>query len=113
MIFPGDQPEGHMVTASDRTRDRWWIFLVWGLISESWSMVHPVLLCCKGSNKAVSPMAYKAIVTSRHWGRMSFLTWPWWREEVAAGFQLYALVSVISVSDNGTETVVWCRFVLM
>lgn len=50
-------------------------------------------------------MAYKANLPSRHLGKRSFLTLPWRTEEVAAGFRLYSLVSAISISDNGTETV--------
>ena len=68
-------------------------------------MVHPVLLCCKCSNKGVSLMAYKASLTSRHLRKRSFLILPWRIEEVAAGFQLYSLLLVISSSDNGTKTV--------
>lgn len=100
-----------MVTTSARTQDRWWIFLLWGLISESWSMVQSELLCCKCSNKGMSLVAYKASLTSRHLRKIRFFTLPWRREEVAAGFQLYSLVSVISISDYGTETVVlfWFR----
>lgn len=46
-------------------------------------------------------MACKVSLTSRHRGKMSFLTLPQRREEVAAGLQLYSLVSVIS--DRGCE----------
>lgn len=68
-----------MVTALACTQDRWWIFPVWGLTSENWSMAHPVLLCYKCCNKGVSLMACKASLTSRHLRKMSFLTLSWRR----------------------------------
>lgn len=73
-------------------------------------MMHPVLLCCKCSNKGMSLMAHKASLQSRHLRKRSFLTLPWRTEEVAAGFQLYSLFSVISISDNGAEAVVLLQF---
>lgn len=73
MIFPGDQPTDHMVLLLQPASNTWWIFLVWGLSSESWSMVHPLLLCCKCFNKGVSLIAYKASFTSRHIRKINFL----------------------------------------
>lgn len=111
MIFPGDQPMGHMVLLLQPASDTWWIFLVWGLSSESWIVVHPLLLCCKCSHKGVSLMAYKVSLTSRHIRKMSFLTLPWRREEVAAGLQLFSLVSVRD--DRDYEDFLVCLFVLI
>lgn len=110
MIFPGDQPTGHLVLLLQPASDTWWIFLVWGLSSESWSMVHCLLLCCKCFNKGVSLMAYKASLTSRHIGKMSFLTLPWRREEVAAGLQLYSLASVRGIFVFILNCCLCCKF---
>lgn len=57
-------------------------------------------------------MACKGSLTSRHFRKWDFLSLPCRREEVAAGFQLDSLVSVIAISDDSAEAVALLCFVL-
>lgn len=50
-------------------------------------------------------MACKGSLTSRHFRKLNFHLLPWRREEVAAGFQLESLVSVIPISNDSAEAV--------
>lgn len=90
-----------------QTHDGYFWCEVWVLRVGAWC-----ILCFSAANALIkeSLMAYKASLTSRHIGKMSFLTLPWRREEVAAGLQLYSLASVRGIFVFILNCCLCCKF---